>query len=182
VGKLGEHAPAVHLLFAGTSLAKEKVMKKVQTALIVLGCFSFMLGCSGSSGDGVVQGRSDRVVLDVRCEADADCPTGFECESETEHGAATSYCKSHGGSSSSVGTSSGGSTGGACPSGFEQELEHGGTFCKPHGGEKGEKSEADGGTSNSGATCTSNADCAPGFECEIENEHGATTSVCKPHG
>jgi hypothetical protein len=145
---------------------------KPRGALLVFGFFSLVVGCS-STGDDSQSRRADRVVLDVRCSADADCPTGFECEVENEHGTSTSYCKSHG----SAGASSGSSGASSCPAGFEQEIEHGGTFCKPHGGQGG-----DGGSGAAGAACASNADCGAGLECETELEHGATTAFCKPHG
>lgn len=163
------------LSFVSTALAKEMVMK-VQAALFMVGGFVFVVGCSGSSSDDVLQGSSsDRLVLDVRCSSDADCPTGFECEIEEEHGVSTSFCTSHGGGSSA----SDSGTGGVCPPGFEQELEHGGIFCKAHGG----KDDGASGASGSGAsTCTTDADCGAGFECEVETEHGVTTSTCKPHG
>lgn len=113
---------------------------------------------------------ADAVVLDVRCEADADCPSGFECETETEHGVDTSYCVSHDEDAS-----------GACPAGYELEEEHGGTFCKPHGGSGKDGEDASSSASGSGASCVTDADCAATEECEVETEHGATTGSCKLH-
>jgi hypothetical protein len=36
--------------------------------------------------------------------------------------------------------------------------------------------------SGAGQACSTNADCPAGLECEVEVEHGATSSFCKPHG
>jgi Cys-rich repeat protein len=83
-----------------------------------------LTACTLDSGTG---SSSQTVVLDVRCSADADCPSGFECETEVEHGTASSYCVSHDSHTSN----------GECPAGFELEVEHGSTFCKPHGGDDG---------------------------------------------
>ncbi|MBX3155275.1 MAG: hypothetical protein KF773_04690 [Deltaproteobacteria bacterium] len=99
---------------------------------------------------------ADRAILDTPCAADADCPSGFECE--VEHG--TSFCQAH-------------DTSGTCPAGYELEIEHGQAYCKPHGG---------GGGGGGGATCATDADCPAGQECEVEVEHGQTSSYCKPHG
>ena len=84
---------------------------------------------------------ADAVVLDVRCSADAECPSGFECETEVEHGVDTSYCVAHDEDAASAGT---------CPDGFELEEEHAGTFCKPHGG-SGNSGSSGGADDGSGA-------------------------------
>ncbi len=62
-----------------------------------------------------------RAILEQDCAADTDCPTGFECEIEVEHGVTTSFCQADDES-------------GTCPAGYELEVEHGQSFCKPHGG------------------------------------------------
>lgn len=88
--------------------------------IVILGFLAAgVTACSIGSGTGTA---SQGVVLDVRCDVDSDCPSGFECEDEVEHGVDTSYCVSHDDDS------------GECPAGYELEVEHGGTFCKPHGG------------------------------------------------
>ncbi len=107
--------------------------------------------CSASSPDELFGRRDDSVVLDVRCAADTDCPSGYECEIERT----TSYCRSHGRS------------GDASPG---------------NGHDAGAEDDGDSGTSpSSAASCTSDADCGPGLECEVETEHGVTTSFCKAH-
>ena len=138
---------------------------------------SLVLACDASSDDGGSL-RSERVVLDVRCDGDGDCPSGFECETEAEHGAAATYCKSHQGGAPSANAPATSS----CPPGFEQETEHGGIFCKPHGGAKDGGEAPSSGDAAAGAACTTDADCAPDLECETELEHGVATAFCKPHG
>ena len=96
-------------------------MKKL---LGCLGCAVLIVaGCNSGGGEDTVF-SADAVVLDVRCSADADCPTGFECETEDEHGVEQSYCVSHDEDAAAAGQ---------CPAGYELEEEHGGTFCKLHG-------------------------------------------------
>jgi hypothetical protein len=86
-----------------------------------------------------------------------------------------------------------GPTQGSCPAGYELEIEHGVSSCKPHGtpsaadGGAAPSPSTDGGSAPStggasaGSACTTNADCAAGLECEVEIEHGVTTSQCKAH-
>ncbi len=157
--------------------------------------------CNGQGGLGSAS-QADTVVLDVRCAADSECPAGFQCETEVEHGTESSYC---------VSDDDQGTSNGQCPAGYELETEHAETFCKAHGGgnsgsggsgaddsgaggsgaddsgaggsgadDSGAGGAAGGGAQ--GATCATNADCATGLECEILVENGVTTSTCQPHG
>lgn len=114
-------------------------------------------------------GSTRRAILDTPCAADTDCPTGFECESEVEHGTTTSFCQAH-------------DEDGACPDGYELEVEDGQEYCKPHGGDDDTETDDDQPGTGSGAACASDADCPAGEECEIEIEHGTTTSTCQAHG
>jgi hypothetical protein len=180
-------------------------------SLIVIGLFGLALSavaCGGAdtSAPSSTISSADRLVLDVRCASNADCPATFECELESEHGAPTSFCKSH----DPIGSASSPS----CPAGTEAEVEHGTTFCKAHGGAAsgggggaassggggaasgggggaasgGGGADDDAGPSTSGggaaagATCATSADCAPGLECEVQVELGVTTSTCNAHG
>lgn len=139
----------------------------MNTQLLALGFIGLALSACAAGNTG---SSSDAVVLDVRCDVDTDCPSAFECEHESEHGTADSYCVSYDDSITSSGD---------CPAGYELEEEHGSTFCKPHGGDDdGSGSGATGG----GQACSTDADCGAGLECEVEIEHGVTTSFCKPHG
>lgn len=127
-------------------------------------------------------GSTSRAILDTPCAADSECPTGFECEIEVEHGTTTSFCQAH-------------DADGACPAGYELEIEHGQEFCKPHGGDDDsstDDSSTDDSTddsstddqpgTSSGAACAIDSDCPAGEECEVEVEHGTTTGTCKAHG
>jgi hypothetical protein len=163
--------------------------------LVGLGLGFADMACAIGPADGVA--RTSRLKLDVRCTADVDCPTGFECVTEVELGTSKTYCESLGLASSS-------SDGGvACPPGFEVEVEHGSTFCKPHksagDGDAGSPSDSGGDSKDDDATvsgdgapsggdgglgdvCTTSADCTAGLECEVEIEHGVKVSRCKAHG
>lgn len=120
----------------------------------------------------------DRAIIQTACAADADCPAGFECEIEVEHGTTASFCQASEDSD------------GSCPAGYELEVEHGQAFCKPHGGSGGGSGSGAGSDDNSGSTgtgvtgsaCVTSADCTVGLECETEIEHGQTASTCQPHG
>jgi len=70
-------------------------------------------GCGGDGTDTIV-----RTTIDVRCGSNAECPTGFECASEVEHGPPTTLCESQ---DPSV----------TCPPGYDSKLLYGQTLCKP---------------------------------------------------
>lgn len=112
-------------------------------------------------------GASQRAILDQACATSADCPTGFACEHETEHGAAASFCQAEDADT-------------ACPAGYEREVEHGQATCAPHGGsdDPAGGDDGSGAPAPSGDACTTSADCAAGLECELE--HGVGT--CQAHG
>ena len=119
---------------------------------------------------------SGRVIIDQPCAADTDCPAGFECEIEVEHGVTTSFCQAH-------------DEDGTCPDGYELEVEHGQSYCKPHGGDDAgtddsgtDDSSTDPTGTSSGAACAVDTDCPAGEESEVEVEHGTTTGTCKAHG
>jgi hypothetical protein len=61
-----------------------------------------------------------RVTIDMRCGDSAACPTGFQCEAETEHGPPTTLCQSTDAEAE-------------CPAGFETQIGYSQIFCKPHG-------------------------------------------------
>ncbi len=73
--------------------------------------------CAGSSPD---SGSNTGAIIEVDCAEGPECPAGFECEVEEEHGVVTSFCQAD------EGTDPG------CPDGYEQEIEHGQVFCQPH--------------------------------------------------
>jgi hypothetical protein len=59
-----------------------------------------------------------RVTIDMRCASNGDCPTGFECEIDAEHGAPISTCQSTDATME-------------CPRGYETHIGYGQTFCTP---------------------------------------------------
>lgn len=109
------------------------------------------------------------------CNLNSECPSGEECRRH--------ICQidDHVNPPSSSGDA------GECPAGTEIEIEHGVVTCRPHA----EHADAGSGASSSGSSaggaaageaCATTADCAAGLECEVEVEHGGTTSTCRPHG
>jgi len=148
------------------------------------------LALSACATDALDSDSGAGTIIDVPCAEGPECPAGFECEVEEEHGVVTSYCKSH------EGTDPG------CPPGYEREIEHGQAFCKPHGGDDdggtggdddgnggdddggngdddddGNGDDDDGGVGDDdpqGDECSVDADCSGGLECE--------DGFCIPHG
>jgi hypothetical protein len=175
-------------------------------ALAAIGALTVACGGSGSTVSDLGSSSANRLVLDVRCATNTDCPAGFECEVEAEHGVSTSSCKSN--DPVPAGATP------TCPAGFEAEPEHGALACKPDGSSGGTGGTGGGsaagssgaddtaasgggaagsggaddtpststGTTPAGAACATTADCAAGLECEIDVEHGGTTTVCHLHG
>ncbi len=59
-----------------------------------------------------------RMTIDVRCGTNADCPTGFVCEAETEHGPPTTMCESNDPEAT-------------CPADYVTHVGHSQIFCVP---------------------------------------------------
>jgi len=57
------------------------------------------------------------VTIDVRCGSTADCPRGFSCSAEIEHGPPITLCES----SDPMAT---------CPAGFDTKVLYGQTLCR----------------------------------------------------
>ena len=170
---------------------------------IVIGLFGLVVssvacGTTSSAPSDVSASNANRLVLDVRCAVDTDCPSGFECEVEVQNGVSQSDCRSH--DTVPAGTTA------TCPAGFEPEAEDSGLFCKPHaegtgggagggaagtgstksgldddggaGGSMGLDDDAGAPTGASTGACVTNADCPIGLECQIE----LGVASCKAHG
>ena len=58
------------------------------------------------------------VTIDMRCSASSDCPSGFSCVADDEHGPPTTLCEST-------------DPAATCPSGYDTKIGHGQTFCVP---------------------------------------------------
>jgi Cys-rich repeat protein len=87
------------------------VMRLVQ--LIVLCAAVLAAACTTARDD-----NPARMTIDVRCGTNADCPTGFVCEAETEHGPPTTMCESD-------------DPAAICPAAYETRVGHGQIFCVP---------------------------------------------------
>ena len=135
-------------------------MKRFALTVLVSSMLAFAGACgtSSSSDDEGSGTAASEVVLDVRCAADADCPSGFECEEEVEHGVDESYCVSH---------DEDAAANGECPAGYELEEEHGGTFCKPHDDDDDDDHSGTGGDDDD-----DDDDSGPGNDDDAEAEDG----------
>ncbi|HEY6174815.1 MAG TPA: hypothetical protein VIX73_10240 [Kofleriaceae bacterium] len=66
-------------------------------------------------------GRSEpvpSVTIEMQCVSSLDCPTGFECLQDGEHGPPVRLCESTDPSAT-------------CPEGFDTKVMYGQTFCRP---------------------------------------------------
>ena len=165
------------MLPAGTVsrfIEEKQIMKHVLT---VIGALGLVLGCSSSGTSFDPEAGASHLRLEIACGADSDCPAHFRCESETEHGATSTFC------SSIEPASKDGKTGATCPAGYEAEDEGGTLFCKPHGGDKGGGSEKDSaeadkgeGGSEAGHEATEDQGASGGHDGEASesgDDHGA---------
>jgi len=85
--------------------------RAVQRCLFVAG-FVLAAGCGFERSDGV-----SSVTIEVQCGSSADCPVGFACNTDLEHGPPAALCESDDPDAS-------------CPAGFETKVIYGQTFCK----------------------------------------------------
>lgn len=94
------------------------------TARRITGALALMLGALAASiaATGCTLDRSEasvsNVTIDMRCASTADCPSGFACNADVEHGPPTTMCES----SDPAAT---------CPAGFDIKVIYGQTVCKP---------------------------------------------------
>jgi len=175
--------------------------------------FAWLAACSAFNDASSTTGESL-----VRCNSNADCMTGLECE--IEHSATSGVCAVHGVKGAGGGANEHGTGGADDRDGAERaaggtddhgtdDTEHGAGGADDHDGDRaaddhgvdgtehgaGGADDHDGdraaddhgaetgsGGSVSASSCATNADCATGFECEIETEHGVTIGTCRAHG
>jgi len=96
-----------------------------------------------------------RAIINTPCATSADCPTGFECEVEVEHGTTTSFCQADE-------PADDGSANGGCPAGYELEVEHGQNTCEPHNGSGSDDGSGSGSGSDDGSGSGSGSDDGSG--------------------
>jgi hypothetical protein len=123
------------------------------------------LALSACAADALDPAAGTGAIIDIDCAEGPECPAGFECEVEEEHGVVTSFCKAHEDSDP------------GCPPGYELEIEHGQAFCMPHGGDDDAPGDDDGSGDDDapqGDECAVDVDCGGGLECE--------DGFCVPHG
>jgi hypothetical protein len=113
------------------SKGNELTMKSLASLVLMISASILPAACATDP----TTSSAARAIIDQPCAADTDCPTGFECEIEVEHGVTTSFCQAD-------------DDDGTCPAGYELEVEHGQEYCKPHGGGGGSGS---GGGSDDGS-------------------------------
>jgi hypothetical protein len=152
------------------------------SALTVAALATFAFACSSAdpttdtvetTDDALRSGGGTRPGSHKACNLDSQCPTGEECRRH--------ICQIDNSPTTPTGSST--SAPSACPPGFELELEHGVSSCKAHGSSPAPAGTppAPSGSGAAGATCAKDADCTAGLECEVEIEHGVTTSTCRAH-
>lgn len=73
----------------------------------------FAVGCSLGRSDSI-----SAVTIEATCGSTADCPSGFECTTDLEHGPPTALCESQDPATT-------------CPAGYETKALYGQVFCKP---------------------------------------------------
>jgi len=151
--------------------------------------FAWLAACSAFNDASSTTGESL-----VRCNSNADCMTGLECE--IEHSATSGVCAVHGVKGAGGGANEHGTGGADDRDGAERaaggtddhgtdDTEHGAGGADDHDGDRAADdhgAETGSGGSVSTSSCATNADCATGFECEIETEHGVTIGTCRAHG
>lgn len=104
-------------------VAQEQRRAARWSGLALCGVFALAIGAVMLAGgcDSDRDAHNALVTIDIRCDSNADCPAGFACQADAEHGPPTTMCESPDESVS-------------CPPGFETQVGYGQTFCKPHSG------------------------------------------------
>jgi len=98
------------MLVAATTTSS--LLPAIRRGLLALGLLS-LAACG--------LGRSEpmpTVTIEAQCLSNVDCPTGFECLQDGEHGPPVRLCESTDPSAS-------------CPGGYETKVMYGQTFCRP---------------------------------------------------
>ncbi len=145
--------------------------------------FVSVVACGNPALTSSSNANSDALSLAIDCVVgDGGCPAGYECETETEHGATTTACRSHGEAETGV-------PNGTCPAGFEVEEEHGATECKREDGSRrphtedednrGRGNARDGvsGVSGEAGVSGSTDDASDDCDEDSDDDHGGASGV-----
>ena len=88
-------------------------MVKHAVRYMLLSALALAAGCGPERNDSIAT-----VTIEARCNSTAECPSGFECTADIEHGPPTALCESQ-------------DPGATCPAGYETKILYGQMFCKP---------------------------------------------------
>lgn len=105
-------------------------MVKQAARYMLLSALALAAGCGPERSDSIAA-----VTIEVTCDSSADCPSGFECAADVDHGPPTALCESA-------------DPAATCPAGYETKSLYGQVFCKPpasnatHGSRAGRTADA----------------------------------------
>jgi hypothetical protein len=88
-------------------------MVKHAVRYMLLSALAVAAGCSSQRSGSIAA-----VTIEATCGSSADCPSGFECTADVEHGPPTALCESADAEAT-------------CPAGYEIKERFGQVFCKP---------------------------------------------------
>jgi hypothetical protein len=88
-------------------------MVKQAVRYMWLSAMALAAGCGPERNDSIAT-----VTIEATCGSTADCPSGFECTADVEHGPPTALCESRDAEAS-------------CPAGYDTKVLYGQIFCKP---------------------------------------------------
>jgi hypothetical protein len=89
------------------------MVKMVKQAVLLLSALIFAAAC-GAERSGTITA----VTIEATCSSTAECPAGFECTADIEHGPPTALCESA-------------DPDARCPAGYETKALYGQIFCRP---------------------------------------------------
>lgn len=87
-------------------------MVKQAIRYMLLSALALAAGCGPEHNDSLAT-----VTIEATCDSTADCPSGFECTADVEHGPPTALCESR-------------DPDATCPDGYATKVLYGQVFCK----------------------------------------------------